>query len=72
MAAPWDVQLATDQCIYGCLVPIIRLSSGTLVGELAEGLEEQREFATLQEAQRRVARLPEIRSLTKACTGRDL
>ena len=41
MTAPWEVQPATNQYRCECLELTIRLSSGTLVGELAEGLEER-------------------------------
>jgi hypothetical protein len=40
VVAPREVQPAADQCKCGCLEPNIRLSSGTVVGELEEGLEE--------------------------------
>lgn len=43
---PGEVRPATDQCRGGCLEPTIRLNSGNLVGELAEGLEELRGIAT--------------------------
>ena len=39
----------------GCLEPTIRLSSGNLVGALAEGLEERRAIATPLEEQPRLA-----------------
>ena len=47
MLVTWEVVPATDQCICGCL----ELSSGTQVGELAEGLEEWRGIATPKEEQ---------------------
>jgi hypothetical protein len=40
MAVPCEVQPTFDQCRYGYLEAIIRLSSGNLVRELMEGLEE--------------------------------
>jgi hypothetical protein len=36
---PWEVLPAPDQCRWGCLVPTIRLSSQTPVGELEEEVE---------------------------------
>ena len=57
MTAPWEVQPATDQCRCGCLEPTIRLSSGNLVGELEEGLEQgvlqphRKNIATTQNSQ---------------------
>ena len=55
VAVPWEVRPATAQCRYRCLEPNIRLSSGTLVGELAKGMVEQREIATPLEEQQRLA-----------------
>jgi len=46
MAVPWEVHPKTDQCRCECFEPNIRLSSWTLVAELAEGLEEQWGVAT--------------------------
>jgi len=42
VAGPEEVWTATDQCRCGCLEPTIKQSSGNMVGELAEGLEERR------------------------------
>jgi hypothetical protein len=55
MAVPGEVWPATDQCRCGCLEPNIRLNSGNLVGELAEGLENQRWIATTLEEQNSLA-----------------
>ena len=51
MAVSWEGLPAPDQCRGGYLQPTIRLSSGTLVGELVEGLGEQRGIATPLEEQ---------------------
>ena len=42
MVVPWEVHPAIVQGRCGCLEPIIILSSGTLLGQLEKGLEEQR------------------------------
>ena len=55
MTVPGQIQPATDQCRCGCLEPTIRMNSGNLVGELAEGLEEQRGIATPLEKKHRLA-----------------
>jgi hypothetical protein len=55
VAVPGEVQPATDQCRCRCLEPTIRLNSGNLVRQLAEGLEERRGIATPLEEQHRLA-----------------
>jgi hypothetical protein len=52
---PEEVWPVTDQCRGGCWELTIRLNSGNLVGELAEGPEEQRGIATPLEEQHRLA-----------------
>jgi hypothetical protein len=42
VAVPVGGMAATDQCRGGCLEPTISLNLGNMVGELAEGQEEQR------------------------------
>ena len=51
MAVSGEVQSATDKSRCGCLEPTIRLNSGNLVGEMSEGLEEQRVIAIPLEEQ---------------------
>ena len=55
MAVPGEVWPATDQCRCGCLEPTIRLNSGNLIRELAEGLKELKGITTPMEDQHRLA-----------------
>jgi hypothetical protein len=51
VTVPGEVHPATDQSRGGCLESTIRVNSGDLVGELAEGMEEWRVIATPLEEQ---------------------